>query len=145
MSAREVIQAMGRDLWDRYFKFSIERNPWDRFVSYYFYATHSIRPRPSIAEFVRGGAPRVLKEQGWGLYTINGRVVVDRLCRFESLPEELERVRMDIGLPEPLLLPHAKGGFRTDPRSYRELLGETERRIIARTFNDEIELLGYAY
>jgi len=142
MSAAEIKRYVGDDTWNRYYKFCFERNPWDRVVSLYYFV-HKTEPRPSISDFIVSGAPLILKHRGYDLYTLDGQVAVDRVCRFEQLAEEMETVRQEIGLPTPLELPHAKSGYRRDKRPYSELLNEQDRQAIAEMFAEEIQLLGY--
>jgi hypothetical protein len=142
--AREVKTHVGQQLWDSYFKFCVERNPWDRVVSLYYWQNQT-EPRLPFSAFIQSAAPLALKRKGFGLYTIDGRVVVDKICRFENLPEELEAVRTKIGIPEKLELPRAKSRFRKDKESYRDIYGETEKARIAELFSDEIRLFGYEF
>ena len=39
----------------------------------------------------------------------------------------------------------AKSNFRKDKRSYREILNEEDRTMIAELFRDEINLFGYEF
>lgn len=48
-------------------------------------------------------------------------------------------------LPEPLVLPRAKSGYRKDKRHYRDLLNDEECQRIAKLFAREIELFGYEF
>jgi hypothetical protein len=50
-----------------------------------------------------------------------------------------------LGLPDKLDLARAKSKFRTDKRSYREILGPKEQARIAEVFSDEIRLYGYEF
>lgn len=143
-SAEKIRKRIGEDIWNDYYKFCFERNPWDRFVSFYYWRFRSGH-RPTIAEFMNTRAPLALKKNGFYLYTIDGEVAVDRICRFENLPEELESVRKEIGLPEELVLPRAKSQFRKDKESYRDILDDEQRENISRLFSDEIELFGYEF
>ena len=70
-------------------------------------------------------------------------MAVDRVCRYENLNTELEEVRVRVGLPEPLALPHAKAGHRTG--HYRDMINAHDAEIIARLFARDIELFGYRY
>lgn len=144
MPARRVKPLVAPGIWDNYYKFCFERNPWDRLISLYYWR-HKSEPRPSIAEFVKSKAPQLLKKKGYGVYTIDGRVVVDRVCAFENIPEELEALRTHLGIEDTLELPNAKSSFRKDKRHYRELIGETERNKISELFQDEIKLIGYQF
>lgn len=144
ISASEVRGHIGDQCWDSYFKFCVERNPWDRVISLYYWK-HKTEPRPTILEFIESDALLRLKQRGYDLYTIGGQLAVDRVCRFEHLADELEAIRTQLGMPEKLVLPRAKAGFRKDRRNYREILGEVEQARIATLFRDEIELFGYEF
>ncbi len=144
MSAREVRDRIDRTIWERSFRFCIERNPWDRVVSLYYY-THPTEPRPSFSEFVHSDAVLSLKRLGIEIYTIDGQPVVERICRFEHLADDLEEIRRQLGLPESLALPQAKSQFRKGRRSYRDAYGADERDRVAALFSEEIRLGSYEF
>lgn len=144
MTAREARRYLGWAVWDSYFKFCFERNPWDRVISKYHWHFRDEK-KPPFAEFVRSRHVEHLIKKGRGVYTIDGAVVVDRVCRFERLQDELDEVRARLGLPGPIELPRAKGGQRADRRPYREVYDDASREIIARRFAYEIELMGYEF
>jgi hypothetical protein len=70
---------------------------------------------------------------------------VDRVCLYENLTEELENIRLRLGLPEKLELPRAKATFRKDRRSYREILNEAQAAKIGALFSEEIALFNYEF
>ncbi len=144
ISARKVKGHVSKHIWDNYYKFCLERNPLDRFISMYYWRCQS-EPRPSISEFIESDAISALKQKGFGLYTIDGMIAVDKVCRFESLSEELETIRVQLGIPAPLELPHTKSGHRKDKQNYRDMLNKDQRNRIAKIFSEEIELLKYEY
>lgn len=144
ISALEIKELVSFEVWKKYLKFCVERNPWDRAISLY-YNLYEKEPRPSIAEFVNSDSLLILKKRGFNLYTIGGQIVVDKICRFENLSEDLEEIRRALELPEKLDLPRAKSRFRKDHRSYRDLLGKKEKKRIFELFSHEIRLMGYKY
>lgn len=144
IGATQIRACVGEDVWNTYYKFCVERNPWDRVVSQYYFR-HRAEPRPSISSFLGMPAIRMLKVWGIDNYTIDGKLAVDRVCRFENLEQELEEVRLKVGIPESLALPNAKGGIRKDKRSYREILNEEDAQSIREMFRDEIAMFGYEY
>lgn len=144
MTAREVRGLVGDRIWNDYYKFCFERNPWDRVISLYYWRNKT-EPRPAIRDFVASEAPLLLKRKGFDVYTIEGDVAVDRVGLFEQLAEHLEEIRTRLGLPEPLMLPRAKTSFRTDKRQYRELLDEKSRKRIETLFREEIAWFGYRF
>lgn len=144
MSAAELRRLLPPEVWNGYFKFCFERNPWDRVISFYYWK-HKKAPRPSLAEFVRTGPLERLKAGGEGLYTIDGEVVVDRIYPYEALEAAMEDLCRRIGVHPPPELPRAKGGFRPPRRPYQALLGEAERDLIGRLFASEIQRMGYRF
>ena len=142
ISAREVKQYLGDEVWKTYFKFCFERHPFDRVISLYYWR-HKKEPRPSMAEFLDSGVPSLLRKRGYDLYTIDGAVAVDRVCSYENMAEELARLEQQIGLDGHLELPRAKGSHRADRRNPRDVLDEADKQRIRELFRTEIDLFGY--
>lgn len=144
ISGELVRQRVPAEIWESYFKFCIERNPWDRVISSYYWKTRKGYDL-TLEQWLRNGGHQVLVKQGRALYTAQGEIILDRVIRFEDLENELEDVRCQLDLPEPLDLPRAKAGVRKDKRPYREILSDEARDIVARDFAFEIERFGYQF
>ena len=144
ISAARARAYLGEKVWNDYFKFCVVRNPWDRVISGYYWQ-HRKAPRPSMKAFLKSRYLLLLKLWGYQLYTINGQLAVNRVGRYENLAEEMDNFGKRIGINEPLLLPRAKSGYRTDRRHYRDILDEEESVTIARLFQDEIRMFGYEF
>lgn len=144
MPARKIKRCVPPEVWTSYYKFCVERNPWDRVISAYYWV-HKEEPRPSLAEFLQSKKIKALKKKGYSVYTIRDRVVVDHVCLYESLDRELERVCERTGISEPLELPRAKGAYRGDRRPYQELYTPEDAHRIAELFAEEIALFGYTF
>jgi hypothetical protein len=142
ISAKAVRKYTGDGVWNDYYKFCIERNPWERFISMYYWM-HKTEPRPSLTEFMNSEPPQWLKKFGFDIYTIDGQIAVDKICLYENLEEELEQVRLRLNIPEKLKLPQAKAQYRIDKRNYREILNDEQVREIGEMFQQEISLFGY--
>jgi hypothetical protein len=74
------------------------------------------------------------------LYRLDGRVVVDRVYRYEELPKAVADVSARLGIA--LDLPHAKQG--SGPH-YRELYGPGDAEIVAERFQKTIQEFGYEF
>ena len=71
--------------------------------------------------------------------------MVDRVCLYENLGQEMQYIARKLGLPEVPQLPRAKSAFMKDKRHYREMLSEQDRLKISRVFAREIAYFGYEY
>jgi hypothetical protein len=143
MSAAHLRRIVDPEMWQSYFKFTVERDPWDKAVSLYFWRTRDTQPRPTLLEYLKSVKPRWLSNAH--IYDIDGRLAVDRVIRYEQLADELEEVRRQLGLPEPIDLPRAKGQHRADKAHYSALIGPAEKAIIDRVCAREIEQFGYRF
>ncbi len=146
-TAAQVRRVFGRDIWDRYYKFSIERNPWDRQVSLY---THRQWKRGRGPEhFARDMASAVYRNtefcrlNNWGIYAIGGKIAVDRVLRHEHLETDLASLCADLGLPKLTLGRHrAYGPARPHYSSYYDAAA---RDLVARWYGREISAFDYAF
>ncbi|MEP5518370.1 MAG: sulfotransferase family 2 domain-containing protein [Bauldia litoralis] len=150
MPAGQVRRLAGEDAWRDYFKFTIERNPWDRQVSFYFWRTRHSKPQPDFRTFLmsprhRGKAFRSARMKNWLTYTIDDRIAVDRVIRYEDLEDGLATVCAELGIAEPVSLPGAKGHTRKDVRHYRDFYDDETRDLIATWYAREIEAFGFTF
>ena len=108
MPAWRIRARAGRALWDDYFTFCFERDPWDKLESFYWWRTRDDAVRPDFETWVRA-TPDL---SAWPLYTIRDRVAVDFIGRYETLEADLATVLDRIGLDAPVELPRDKSGYR---------------------------------
>lgn len=143
MSAAEIRESVGDEVWDSYFKFCVERNPWERVLSMYHWKHRNADEPGDVSEFLRSRWVRLLHRRGWGLYTIDDEVVVDAILRYEDLEEELDSVRRRVGIQSRIDLPHAKGQYRRDRRPPAAVMTPDDIDYVSEIFAKEIALLGY--
>jgi hypothetical protein len=134
---------VGRAVWSDYLKFSIERNPYDRYVSEYFW---NVRPNGqyrglSMEEHVRR-VPRY-RLSNWDVYAIGGRPVVDVMLHYETLAEDIRALERRLGLPEPIVLPQTKTKQRPSKSHHSEVLSEEVRARVTEACRNELEYFGY--
>ena len=142
IGASEIRQLIQPEVWNNYYKFAFERNPWDKVISWYYW-THKKEPRPSIKDFIKSGyAGRV---KGWSLYTIDDKISMERVGLYENLNQEIQAISEELGLPDCLELPLSKGNFRRKKESYKTLLDQEDKEQIAKLFAKEIMQFGYVF
>lgn len=146
MPAYKVAAALPKPVWDSYTKVAVERNPWDREVSLYFWETRQLpeESRPSFADFVlkRPALERVKNVQ---LYSIDGKIVVDRFLRYERLADDFAAFMADLGIETPPQLPHAKSSHRPGGSAYRRFYDDATREAVGRYYAREIAHFGYTF
>jgi hypothetical protein len=141
--ACDVRRWIGPDIWDSYFKFCFERNPWDKAISRYYFDMAKFDLEISFAEYIAGVEKKLISS--YDIYTINHQVAVDFVGRYERLDKDIEWISKKLKLPEKLDLPYAKSGYRKDNRSYTQVIEQPERDIIADICSKEITLFGYTF
>jgi hypothetical protein len=142
MSAFEIRARAGADVFERYFKFCFERNPWDKAVSAFFWEKDRIKGVPQ--DFETYVQKRKLPSR-FDLYTMGGKLAVDFVGKFENLEEDYRKAMSVVGVDDPPPLPRAKGNWRPRDKSYRDYYNEVSRKAVARQFAREIDLLGYVF
>jgi len=144
MPAELVKARVGEDIWNRYFKFCVERNPWDKTVSMYYMYLKRSGKEISFEQFV-DSYPRL--PVNYGLYSDRqGNLMVDRLLRYESLNDELAAVFQSLGVPfEGALQQRAKSDYRTEQGRYQDMYTSGSRNRVAEIYKQEIDLLGYEF
>ena len=144
MPAREVKNRVPAKVWNGYFKFCVERNPWDKVLSHYH--MHAAREGGALSfdEYLaRGRLPinhfRYTDRSGT-------KIIVARVLRYEKLLAELSDVFSQLKIPfDGTLGVAAKSEYRTDRRPYQEVFNKEQRKIVEKAFAKEIELHGYRF
>jgi len=144
MSAEQIRARIGPETWDSYFKFTVERNPWDKVVSAYYWDRKQERSLP-FREFVLSGTPL---ESQFDRYAVSGRVAMDRILRYDRLYAGLTELSERLALPEDvgetMKSMAAKGGYRPS-REVQALYDEETRELVEICFAREIRLLGFTF
>jgi hypothetical protein len=156
-----------KSIWNNYYKFTIERNPWDKCVSRYYHSKGVYEPKyskeltfPMWFEYFENRLKTPWVTTAWGSeapYNYpryanpwTDEILVDKICRYENLEEELADVFMMLGVPFKGLKDYrAKANYRVDKRHYSDFYEEKEHQPyierIAAVFKKEIDLLNYTF
>lgn len=142
--AIELQEKIDAEVWNSYFKFCVERNPWDKVLSFFWMERHRNGGALQIDEFLG-------REQiglNWPLYTDQhqSRPIVDKVLKYETLDNDLEQVFKKLGLPwDGELKIKAKSEYRQDRRHYRDVLTANQVETIALRFAQEIDWHQYVF
>ena len=91
--------------WGEYFKFAFVRNPWDHFLSLYYYMKKNGATNLKFHDFVReqyNNNYRCLSDWGftclWDRVSENDECIIDYVGRFEDIDNEWEIICDKIGI-----------------------------------------------
>jgi hypothetical protein len=138
-----VKRYIDKDVWDSYFKFCFERNPYDKVISWYFWTQRNSKPM-KISSFLRTEKfmKRIMAREQ---YCINGNNVMNHIYRFENLNDAVINISERLGLSETLELPHAKGSVRPNKSSYRDLFNADDKALVDELFKYELVQFDYQW
>lgn len=140
-----------------YRKFTVERNPWDKLVSGYFFhrknrarieGTEITYGQDDFLEQIRKG--QMGKFHEFHLYMFKGETLVDDVIQYAGMDEGINNVLQDIGAPSiDLTTFSAKSGIRPQSKSdvYNELFGGEKGQeaitYVEKLFHREIAAFAY--
>jgi len=144
MPASLVQKRVPSSIWKSYFKFCVERNPWDKVLSHYH--MHAAREAGSLTldEYLARGRFPI----NYFRYTDRSgtKIIVDRVLCYENLAAQLSEIFSQLQIPfDGTLGVAAKSEYRTDRRPYQETFNQEQRKIVEEAFAKEIELHGYRF
>lgn len=156
MRADEVRRNVGDSIWNDYFKFCNVRNPWDRMVSLFFNMNLKRSHHLRTAEFseVQERFQKWVRFKIQGnstndhlIYTLDGRLAVDDVIRYESLHDDLARVCQKINIQyRPIELPTWKSDWRVRPEGYQDYYtDQTTIDAVAGAHQFELVQFGYTF
>lgn len=151
---------------DRYFKFTFVRNPWDRALSAFrflrrggfndtdrIWAEKHLSGFSDFADFVLHGLrdDEVLQwihfRPQTDYLTIPGRnrLHLDFTGYFENLPSDFAYVVERLGLQGSVRLRHDNRSTPGSRIDYRDFYSNSMRRVVEEVYQKDIELLGYSF
>jgi hypothetical protein len=140
MSAAAIRKRMGRRMWDRYFTFCFERNPWEKVISGFFWE----RGRRGVELDFEDYVLHASLPSDFDRYSFDGRSVgVDFVGRYEHLDEELQKVLDRLGIRTPVALGREKGNFRPREATVDTMFTDAMSARVERVFAREIAAFGF--
>ncbi len=145
----EIVNGYLSDLADGCTRFCVERNPWDKAVSAFYFWMHQRKteitnPTEQFARFCRA---QLRYFSDFHLYSEEGQIAVDRVLQYDNLQEEFDSFLKSLGIGGVSLSGvRAKSGIRQSSR-FEQFYGEdwsfnTVERV-ADVFRKEIDVFGY--
>jgi hypothetical protein len=143
LPASKIKSRLPHSVWENYFKFCVERNPWDKTLSDYYMRKWRSDNKLSFDDYLSEGRFPL----GYYMYTDRrGDVLVDSIVKYEDLVNGLGEIFDRLGIPfDGSLGVNAKGEYRGDRRPYQMMYSDAQRRLIEKVFDAEIRIHGYRF
>ncbi|MGX9117606.1 sulfotransferase family 2 domain-containing protein [Mesorhizobium sp. BHbsci] len=154
LTAAQIRSETGAETFDRMFKFSLVRNPWDKAVSQFLYTKtwrQDLRRILGLTRFMSFRsylrAIQLVDHPQWRPQHLfvddqDGNLLVDYVGRFERIREEFSLVSERIGLAN-VALPHSKKAIRK--ADYHDYYTPETRDMIWNIYRTDIERFEYNF
>ncbi|MEM8729295.1 MAG: sulfotransferase family 2 domain-containing protein [Pseudomonadota bacterium] len=148
MRAASIKARIGAQVWDSYYTFCFERNPWDKMISFYYWYNRLNQDPVDINTFICGKmAGRTVDQKyptDWDRYTLQDRIITDDVFDFSDLSGNLATALGRAGVAPEIIasleLPRAKTHTRAKEP---EKLTKASDAVVRKVFANEIRQFGY--
>lgn len=145
--ASSVKARIPRHIWNSYYKFCFDRNPWDKTVSFYYWFGRR-GTLPPFNEYIRNhrkfGTPDQTLPSDWSRYTLHDRLIVDDVFDYSDLAGGLRTALIRAGVSSELIGQVTLGKEKTKIRRNREITIEPDvDAIIRHAFAREIKTFSF--
>ena len=124
---------------------TVERNPWEKIISQFFYLKKTrFEDSAEFSKFVRGGG----FVTDFVLYGMKGVPLYDYCLRQEHLAEDLETVRQELDLPAEVSIGSIATKTTERPKEQtrrKDMFDDVSRDLVAAAFMPEIAATGYTF
>lgn len=147
ISVRQLRPHLSDDIWNSYFKFTFVRNPYDRFVSTYFFLhrgqslTDRNETRNMKAAIRYEPYRRMIHvaPQHQLITSNGGKIAVDYVAKFENLQSEYDEICKRIGIPSKTLIRKNQ----SEHNSFSSYYDVELRSLVSNFYRADFELFGY--
>jgi hypothetical protein len=144
-----VKKYLPEDVFNKYYKFTFIRNPWDWQVSLYHYMLQwkehpqhkLIRGMKTFDEYIEWRINEDFELQKDFICDSKGKNLMNFVGRFENLQEDFNKACEEIGIPQ-VSLPKVN---TSKHRFYKEYYNKHTRDLIYNAFKKDIELFNYDF
>ena len=144
MRARDIKEIFP-EVWNNFFKFTIERHPYEKVISRVFWNIG--RRNGDLDSEYDIEIENVIKNKSFidrDIYNIDGVISVDEIIDYDSSWKRIEELAAIWNCDIPHKFPNAKSKYRKDKRRASEILNEDQKLRIRSVATFEFENFGYA-
>ena len=150
-TALEMRRQLGTELWQSIFTFSIVRNPWDRYLSFFLWDNkprslgyRSLPPTDAVKQVFKNWLTACNVPVSEYLLDEHGNILVDFVARYENRQEDLFHIGQKINFPE-FGQKYSLGKKPSSKHHYSEYYDNELRDWVAEIAKWEIEKFNYSF
>lgn len=133
-------------VWDKYYSFTVERNPWDKVVSFYWWEKaiekHKGNEFPPFGIWFDNKPRGALRDWTW--YANSLAPKVNRVLLYDHIQDEFDSVCIKLALPI-VKLPQKHAHIRLLQDHYSLYYTDRRRDLIDQQFAKEISTFGFQF
>ena len=148
ITASEMIDALGKELFDSFFSFAFVRNPWDWQVSLYkfmlkdtdHYQHELVKNLGSFEEYIKWRCENEVRYQKDFIYSEKNELLIDFVGKFENIDADFKKICSHIRVTATLPKLNVSN---TEP--YQQFYTDKTRDLVRRIYKPDIELFEYDF
>ena len=139
---------------EKYFIFTVLRNPWDRMVSYYFFYRDIVKKNEKIANkakkfdfkdwvsciYENPKSFSFIYDNCLDYLTYENKVMVDYTINFHEFPEDIDNLKSILHLELPMLYVNS-----SEHNFYKDYYSEKEIEIISKIYKRDIDYFNFDF
>ena len=142
ISAVKVKKLIKKKIWKKYFKFTIERNPYDKVISFMYFANRFKKIKNVKNEIDK--TIRLKKYLNYPIYTNrNKKILVNYILDYGSIKKNVKFLESKLNLELNKFYIKTKNSTRKDKRHYRDILTFDQMKKIKNDANLEFQIMKY--
>lgn len=160
----DQIRKFDKKSWKKYFKFVFVRNPYTHAISHWLFdeKSWSIKNKKNkinlkklskrkFVDYLKNFKKEIKDKKSYyypmrpfnRIYTINGKIAVDYVGKFENLKKDLNKIKKILDLPKnKFTLPHEKKNIT---RNYLHLYNNESKKLVEEIWKKEFEFFNYKF
>lgn len=147
MSARQVREFVGEQIWRDYLKITVVRNPYEKLISEFYWANQEAKKLPRDAQIEAFRAWVLSDQRKWtvedrNIIAIGQRPVAQVVVRHENFDADIGHLAERLEIP-PLALQSFKRGIRPRRIEFIHYYNRQTVNFVRSRFAFELSVLGY--
>jgi len=135
--------------WDKYYKFAFVRNPYDHFLSIYFYLKKNNVTNLNFNDYcVQQNLEQYSSMKDWSFTNLfnrvsdeNGNIIVDFIGKFESFDDDWNKITEKLNLPATALLLNINK--TVNRKKYDFYYNKNQKDIVYKLYKKDFNSFGY--